>query len=187
MITRIVFSGTGGQGIITAAVVFAEAAALYGGLEVTQTQSYGPEARGGAARADVILATDPIGFPKVLEPNILVALSQEAYDKYAWAVRPGGIIILDSGCVTARSSATARLSALPFTQAVEEQVGSKVPANMAVVGALAGIVPSLDLDSFAQVVARKFDTRFRQANLSALHIGHQLIETKKTEQNFALF
>ena len=121
MITRYVLSGSGGQGVITAAIVLAEAAVYHEGLEAVQTQSYGPEARGGSARADVIIATDPILFPKVLEPNVLVCLSQLAYDKYAWIVRPGGIIVLDSHFVARRQNVHSRQVELDLYRSVADQ------------------------------------------------------------------
>ena len=88
---RIVFSGSGGQGVITAAIILAEAAAVYEtNLNAVQTQSYGPEARGGDTRADVIISEAPIHHPKVINPNILICLTQTAYNKYAGILRPGG-------------------------------------------------------------------------------------------------
>ena len=87
---RMVFSGSGGQGVITAAIVLAEAAVLHEGLVAVQSQAYGPEARGGATRSDIIIADESIKFPKVIQPNVLVCLTQEAYNKFYQIVRPGG-------------------------------------------------------------------------------------------------
>ncbi len=187
MISRIVFSGTGGQGLITAAVVFAEAAVFHEGLEAVQTQSYGPEARGGSSRADVIVATDPIMFPKILEPNIVIALSQEAYDKYAWIVRPGGIIIIDTAEVKVRSSTTARQAAMDFSRTVEERFGTKLPVNMAVVGALAGVVDYMAIESIERVVRSRFDERFVENNVGALYLGFELAEDQKRGRSLSVF
>ena len=88
---RMVFSGSGGQGVITAAIILAEAAVLQEGLIAVQSQSYGPEARGGATRSDVIISGSEIMFPKVIQPNILVCLTQEAYNKFSSIIRPGGL------------------------------------------------------------------------------------------------
>jgi len=87
---RIVFSGSGGQGIITAAIIIAEAAVLHENLIAVQSQSYGPEARGGSARSDVIISDSDILFPKVIQPNVLVCLTQQAYNKFYSTIRPGG-------------------------------------------------------------------------------------------------
>lgn len=187
MISRIVFSGKGGQGLITAAIIFAEAAVFYENLEATQTQSYGPEARGGSSRADVIVARENILFPKVLEPNILIALSQESYDKYAWIVRPGGIIILDTHNVKSRSSTTARQVSMDFTKSVEEKLGTKLGVNMAVVGALAGVVDYMSLGSLEKVIRGRFDKRFVESNVSALYLGHELAEKQKKSRTLSVF
>ena len=93
---RMVFSGAGGQGVITAAIMIAEAAALYEGLTAVQSQSYGAEARGGATRSDVIISEKPILFPKVTQPNVLVCLTQQAYDKFSTIIRPGGLLLTDT-------------------------------------------------------------------------------------------
>jgi 2-oxoglutarate ferredoxin oxidoreductase subunit gamma len=187
MISRIVFSGSGGQGIITAAIVFAEAAVYHEGLEATQTQSYGPEARGGAARSDVILATEPIRFPKVLQPNILVGLTQTAYDKYAWIVRPGGIVIIDSHSVKSRSRINARLAEMDFTGTVTERLGTKMPTNMAVIGSLAAIVDYMSLESLEKVIQTRFDERFRDLNMNALNLGFEMANSLKKERSFTVF
>lgn len=187
MISRSVFSGAGGQGIITAAIIFAEAAVYNEGLEATQTQSYGPEARGGAARSDVIIATEPIRFPKVLQPNILVALTQTAYDKYAWIVRPGGIVIVDSHNVKSRSRINARLAEMDFTGTVTERLGTKIATNMAVVGSLAAVVDYMALESLEKVIRKRFDERFRDLNIEALNLGFEMANSLKKERSFTVF
>ena len=93
---RMVFSGSGGQGVITAAIILAEAAVLYDDLIAVQSQAYGPEARGGATRSDVIISDTTINYPKVVQPNVLVCLTQEAYNKFYTIIRPGGLLITDS-------------------------------------------------------------------------------------------
>ena len=95
MINRILLSGSGGQGVITMAILLAQAACLYEGHNAIQSQSYGPEARGGATRSDVIISDEPIYYPKVQHPNILVALTNEASAKYLKFIRPNGIFLFD--------------------------------------------------------------------------------------------
>ena len=92
---RMVFSGSGGQGVVTAAIILAEAAVLHEGLTAVQTQAYGAAARGGATRSDVIIADEEIFFPKVIQPNVLVCLTQEAYNKFYPIIRPGGLLLTD--------------------------------------------------------------------------------------------
>lgn len=176
MITRYVLSGSGGQGVITAAILLAEAAVYHEGLEAVQTQSYGPEARGGSARADVIIASNPILFPKVLQPNVLVCLSQLAYDKYAWIVRPGGVIVLDPRFVTRRQNVNSRQVELELHAGALERFGSAAGINMCVLGALAGLTEHVGVESLRRVVAARFDERFRERNLALLELGHELVK-----------
>jgi 2-oxoglutarate ferredoxin oxidoreductase subunit gamma len=176
MIQRFVFSGTGGQGVITAAVVLGEAALYYEGLNAVQTQVYGPEARGGAARSDVIVADSEIWFPKVLEPNIAVCLSQQAYDKFSIAVRPGGIIILDPHDVRVSTNISSRQFQLPFHKTVMEKFGRNQSLNMCMLGALVRLIPIVSIEALAQVISDRFDERFRETNLSALTLGSELVK-----------
>jgi len=176
MIQRFVFSGTGGQGVITAAVLLAEAALYYEGLNAVQTQVYGPEARGGAARADVIVADSEIWFPKVLEPNVAVCLSQEAYDKFSNAVRPGGIIIVDPKAVHIHKNISSRQFELPFHDTVMEKFGRGQSLNMCMLGALVRLIPIVSADAVRQAITDRFDDRFRDINLSAFDLGCTLIK-----------
>jgi 2-oxoglutarate ferredoxin oxidoreductase subunit gamma len=176
VITRYVLSGSGGQGVITAAIVLAEAAVYHEGLNAVQTQSHGPEARGGSARADVIIASNPILFPKVLQPNVLVCLSQLAYDKYAWIVRPGGVIVLDSHFVSRRQNVNSRQVELDLHSSVVGRFGSPLGINMCVLGALAGLTEHVGLESLRKVVAGRFDERHRERNLALLALGHELVK-----------
>ncbi|WP_302548726.1 2-oxoacid:acceptor oxidoreductase family protein, partial [uncultured Desulfovibrio sp.] len=117
---RFLLSGSGGQGIITMAILLAEAAALYEGLVAVQSQSYGPEARGGATRSDVIIADSEIFFPKVNQPNVLVALTDESATKYLPLIRPGGMCLYDSDLVHPSARSDARRVGLPLFHAVKE-------------------------------------------------------------------
>ncbi len=98
--SRLVFSGSGGQGVITAAIILAKAAAIFEGKNATQSQSYGAAARGGSTRSDILISDSEILFPKVVQPNILVSLTQESYGKFAPILRPGGLLLCDSRYVT---------------------------------------------------------------------------------------
>jgi len=156
--------------------VLAEAAVYHEGLHAVQTQSYGPEARGGSARADVIIATNPILFPKVLQPNVLVCLSQLAYDKYAWIVRPGGIIVLDAHFVSRRQNVASRQVALELHRSAVARFGSPLGINMCVLGALAGLTEHVGMSSLAETVAARFEPRHRERNLALLELGHDLVK-----------
>ncbi len=93
------FSGSGGQGIITAGILLAQAAAIKGGKNAVQSQSYGPEARGGASKAEVIISDDEINYPKIVNPDIVISLTQEAYNKYAVDLKDDAVVIVDASMV----------------------------------------------------------------------------------------
>jgi 2-oxoglutarate ferredoxin oxidoreductase subunit gamma len=176
MIHRFVFSGTGGQGMITAAVILAEAALYYDGLNVVQTQVYGPEARGGAARSDVILADAEIWFPKVLEPNVAVCLSQQSYDRFSSVVRPGGIIVVDSHHVRIQKNISSRQFQLPFHDTVMEHFGRSQSLNMCVLGSVIALLPIVNQDSVRQTITNHFDDRFRDTNVESFDVGLGLVK-----------
>ena len=129
---RFLLSGAGGQGIISMGVILAEAAVLHDGLNAVQTQSYGPEARGGATRSDVIISDAPIYFPTVLQPNVLLALTNEAATKYLPLARPGALMLYDSELVRPDLHTDARLKGLPMLRATQEALGSAIAYNITV-------------------------------------------------------
>lgn len=179
MIQRFVFSGSGGQGVITAAVILAEAALFGEGLNAVQTQVYGPQARGGSARSDVILADREIWFPKVLEPNVLVCLSQMAYDKYSALVRPGGVVITDPFTVRRWQHANSREIEVPLHDAIVAMHGGNQNAtqgiNIGLLGALSRLTPIVSFEAIRTAVVKHFDPRYREVNLRALETGGGLI------------
>lgn len=179
MIERIVFSGTGGQGVITAAVLLAEAALFGEGLNAVQTQVYGPEARGGSARSDVIIADREIWFPKVLEPNLLICLSQMAYDRFSSVVRPGGVVIIDPFYVRCWQNANSREIELPLHETITrlntDSDRSIQGINMCLLGALSRLMPVVGFESIRDAVQRRFPGRSGEANAEALEAGTGLV------------
>ena len=131
---EICFSGSGGQGIITLAVIFAEAVGVYGGKYVCQTQSYGPEARGGKSKAEVVISNRPIDYPKALGLDLLLAMNQAACDAYFFDLNTDGILVIDKGLV--EQSPTSRMVAIPFTRIAREEIGREMTANMVALGAV---------------------------------------------------
>ena len=173
---RFLFSGSGGQGVITAAILLAEAAVRYEDLNAVQSQSYGAAARGGAARSDVIIWDQPIYFPKVLQPNILICLTQEAFDTYQATIRPGGYLVTDTDLVQKPAFAAARRVELPFHQSVMEQIGKPVVLNICLVGALVELTGLVRLESVKELIRERFDSSFHEVNLQALDLGSQLLK-----------
>jgi 2-oxoglutarate ferredoxin oxidoreductase subunit gamma len=176
---RIVFSGSGGQGVITAAIILAEAAVLHDNLVAVQSQSYGAEARGGATRSDVIIADSEIYFPKVNQPNVLVALTQEAYGKFNPIVRPGGLLLTDPRFVKIERRVDARQVQLPIYHSVMERIGKPIVFNIGVLGALVGLTEVVRFESVLKTVESRIPPSFLAMNRQALEIGMELSQTAR--------
>ncbi|MBW1982263.1 MAG: 2-oxoacid:acceptor oxidoreductase family protein [Deltaproteobacteria bacterium] len=177
--TRIVLSGSGGQGVITAAIILAEAAVVYEGLNAVQTQSYGPEARGGATRADVVISREPIHYPKVINPHILVCLTQESYDKFSDIVRPGGLLLIDRHFVKQEHKVDARQVILPMYDAVMEKIGKPIVFNICVLGTLIGLTNLVRAQSIMTLLEEKLPAEFLEMNRRALEAGLHLANGSK--------
>ena len=174
---RIVFSGSGGQGVITAAIILAEAAVLHENLQATQTQVYGPEARGGATRSDVIISDSTIHFPKANQPNVLVCLTQEAYMKFYDIVRPGGLLMTDPRHVTLLQTVDSRQYEVPIHKTVMENIGNLVVYNVCMLGAFLALTRVVSVDSVAKVLETRVPPSFLDMNKKALELGLALGES----------
>ncbi len=169
------FSGSGGQGLITAGVILAEAAML-DGKNVVQTQTYGPEARLGSSRAEVIISAGAIANPEVTSPDVLLCLSLEAARKFGAKTGPGALVVFDSNNIGPDAECRGKLVRLPITQTAVD-VGSKVVANTValwVVNELAGLVSK---DSLRQAIIRRVPAKFRELNERAMDAGEKLART----------
>jgi 2-oxoglutarate ferredoxin oxidoreductase subunit gamma len=173
---RILFSGSGGQGVVTASIILAEAAVLYEGLNAVQSQAYGPEARGGATRADVILSDRAIRFPKVNQPNILISLTQQAYNKFSETIRPGGLLLIDSHFVEPEQKVDARQVALEMYDTIMEQIGKPIVFNICMLGALIGLTKVIKTKSIIKVLEVRVPVDFLEMNKKAFFIGLHLGE-----------
>jgi 2-oxoglutarate ferredoxin oxidoreductase subunit gamma len=169
--TRLVFSGSGGQGVITAAIILAEAAVIHGNMNATQSQSYGAAARGGSTRSDVIISDEPIHYPVVNQPNILVCLTQEAYTNYSGIIRPGGILLTDSRFVQTVKKVDAKQIELPMYQDVMDKIGKPIVFNICVLGALIGITELMDPEWVMQIIRERVPADFINMNNRALDMG----------------
>jgi len=177
-----VFSGSGGQGVITAAIILAEAAVLYENLIAVQSQSYGPEARGGSTRSDVIISEIDINYPKVIQPNVLVCLTQQAYTKYYPVIRPGGLLITDTHFVSLERQVDALQKELPMYQAVMDKVGNPIVFNICMLGAVIALTDLVSSQSIMKVLEDRISSDFLEMNRQALHLGVELgTEFKNSE------
>jgi 2-oxoglutarate ferredoxin oxidoreductase subunit gamma len=169
-----VFSGSGGQGVITAAIVLAEAAVLQENKTAVQTQAYGAAARGGATRSDVIISEEVINFPKVIQPNVLVCLTQEAYNKFYSIIRPGGLLITDSRYVTLQSKVDARQCELPMYRTVMDEIGKPIVFNICMLGAVIGLTEVVRAESIMKTLETRISKEFLEMNRRALELGLSL-------------
>lgn len=172
--TRLIFSGSGGQGVITAAIILAEAAVINEGKNATQSQSYGAAARGGATRSDVIISDSEILFPNVIQANILVCLTQEAYTTFTTMVRPGGIVITDSRFVTTTKKVDAKQIELPMYDTVMAEIGKPIVFNVCMLGAVLGVTEVLKPPSVMSVLKTRVPGDFIEMNQKALDLGLDL-------------
>ena len=171
-LTEIRIAGFGGQGVILAAAVIGKAAAIFEGGYATMTQAFGPEARGGSSSAQVILSGDPILYPYVANPDILVVMSQEAYTKFSPQLKPGGILITEQELVRIDQARTGiRMYGVPATRLAEE-LGRKVVLNIVMVGFFGAVTNLLDPDSLRQAVADSVPPAMQKLNLQAFDKGY---------------
>jgi len=176
---RIILSGSGGQGVITAAIILAEAAVLYEDLNAIQTQSYGPESRGGATRADVIISDAPIYYPKVDQPNLAACLTQEAYNRYSRSIRPGGLLLTERHFVRQDPRVDARQVELGMYETVLKDIGKPIVFNICMLGALIGLTGLIRSESIARVLESRVPAAFLNMNRMALQAGLDMV-TKMT-------
>lgn len=168
-------SGAGGQGLILAGIILAEAA-LLDGFNVVQSQSYGPEARGGASKAEVVISSGPIDYPKVLNPDVVLAMSQAAADRYGGQVREGGVLVLDSTFVSDASGSAQGVAVyfVPITKTVMEELGGSMTANIAALGTLIAVSGLVSEEAVRTAVAQRVPKGTVEANLRALSLGMRL-------------
>jgi 2-oxoglutarate ferredoxin oxidoreductase subunit gamma len=174
--SRLVFSGSGGQGVITAAIILAQAAAIFEGKNAVQSQSYGAAARGGSTRSDILISDSEINFPKVIQPNILVSLTQESYNKFSPILRPGGLLLVDSKYVTIEKKVDANHICLPMYETVMEKIKKPIVFNICMLGVLIGISQLVKPASILKVLETTIPKDFMTMNKTALELGFQMGE-----------
>lgn len=175
-------SGAGGQGMILAGVILAEAAAIYDEKNATQSQSYGPEARGGASKSEVIISDEDIYYPKATNIDLLLALTQEACDKYIGDLKEKGILVVDRERVQKLPDGKYRIFALPITAIAQEKVGKIIVANivaLGVISALSGVVSEAAIESAVLArVPRGTEELNRQALRAGIEAATELMNQK---------
>lgn len=167
-------AGEGGQGMILAGIILAEAAAIYDGKQATQTQSYGPEARGGASRSEVVISDGEIDHPEVLSPDVVIALSQEAYKKFSRSVQPGGLLIVDEDRVRTTDDFTG--IKIPVARIAHETTGKSITANTVALGVLVGLTGVVSRDSIEKAITARAPKGTDEMNRKALQAGFAAAE-----------
>ncbi len=168
-------SGSGGQGLILAGKILAEAAAIYDGKNATQSQSYGPEARGGSSRSEVIISDEEIDYPKAVNIDLLLALTQESCDKYTKDIKDNGILLVDSSFVTKIPSGKFKVHSLPITETAEKEVGRGLVANIVALGVIARLTEVISKESIESAILSRVPKGTEELNLKAFKAGLALV------------
>ncbi len=173
-------TGSGGQGLIMAGIILAEAAGIHDGKNVCQTQSYGPEARGGSSKAEVVISDEEIDYPKAIKPDVLLAMNQKSCDSYIFDLKPNGILLVDSTYV--KQLPSTRALSIPFTQIAREKLGKEMIANIVALGALAFLTEVVSLSSLETAVLARVPAGTEELNKKALEAGIEAAKNLKKER-----
>lgn len=165
------FSGAGGQGLITAGIIMAKAASIYEGKQAVQSQSYGPEARGGASKSEVIISDGPIDYPKATTVDALLAMTQEACDKYTHDLKDGGILLVDSDLVKNLPKGNFKVVSFPIINTAKNDVGREIVANIVALGAMVALSGQVSRDNAEKAVLSSVPEAFLELNKKAFSIG----------------
>jgi 2-oxoglutarate ferredoxin oxidoreductase subunit gamma len=174
--TEIRIAGFGGQGVVLAGQILGKAAA-YTGMNVAQTQSYGAEARGSAAKSEIIISDTKIGYPQVRKCDVLIAMSQEAVDKNLQDLKQEGILLIDSTNVQNQPESKTNMVRIPATETAEKEFGAKIYANMMMLGALNKIKALVDEEKAEKAIQETL-TKDARLNILAYRKGRELAKPK---------
>ncbi len=165
------FSGSGGQGMILAGIIMAEAASIYGSKNASQSQSYGPESRGGASRSEVIISDEEIDYPKATNIDAMLAMTQEACNKYCKDIKDGGILLVDSDEVKDVPSGNFKVYPFPITSIARSELGKTIAANIIALGMITEITKIVPHEAIEKAALARVPQAFLDLNKKALQIG----------------
>lgn len=172
-LTEIRVAGFGGQGVILSAVVLGKAASIYQDGFATMTQNFGPEARGGACSAQLVLSDAPVLYPYVTRPDILVVMSQEAHNRFAPELKPNGMLIVEEDLVRVTDlRGDPKVYSIPATR-IAEELGKRMVLNAVMVGFFTAVTHLLEADAVRKAVADSVPASFRDLNLKAFERGFE--------------
>jgi 2-oxoglutarate ferredoxin oxidoreductase subunit gamma len=165
-------SGSGGQGLLLAGIILAEGA-INDGKNSVQTQSYGPEARGGASKSEVIISSESIDFPKVRNCDILLALTQKSYEQYSEGLKDNGILIIDS-CVSVEPDGNKKIYSVPILDTAVKELGKPMVTNIVALGAIVEITKLISKESLEKAVLDRVPKGTEELNKKALAMGYEI-------------
>ena len=181
MRTEIRIGGFGGQGVILAGIILGKAASLFDEKEAVQTQSYGPEARGGASKCEVVISDSEVDYPKVQSPDILIAMSNEALIKYIVDLKDNGTLIVDPGTTDVEDvrefidEHNIKVHEAPATKTATDEIGLKIVANIVMVGAITKITGVISQNAAIEAIKDSVPAGTEEKNINAFEAGYNLI------------
>lgn len=169
-------AGMGGQGLILAGIILAEAATIFDGKNAVQSQSYGPESRGGASRSEVVISPEDveIDYPKVTTPDLLLCMSGEAMDKYGNDVKPDGLMIIDTTYVQKPDNPQCKIISIPITEMTKKHFGKTIFANIVALGVIVALTNIVTKDAIEKAVLKRVPRGTEDLNKSALELGYSI-------------
>jgi len=174
-------SGSGGQGLILMGIILAEAIGVYDGKFVAQTQSYGPEARGGSSKAEVVVSDEEVDYPKALKLDLLLAMNQKSCDDFYMDLKPEGVLIVDSTFVT--QVPTSKAYQIPFTRIAREKFKREMVANIIALGAITKLTSIVTPKAIESAVLARVPVGTEKLNRDALRAG--MTAAKRFKKNIA--
>ena len=174
-------SGSGGQGIIFMGIILAEAIGIYEGKYVSQTQSYGPESRGGSSRSEIVVSDEEIDYTKAIRLDLLLAMNQKSCDEFFKDLKPNGILVVDSTFVN--QIPTPKALRIPFTRIARERFVKEIMANVIALGALTQVIPMLSQKSVEKALLAHVPKGTEELNRNALKVG--IVAGKRAKKDLA--
>jgi len=167
-------SGEGGQGLVLAGKILAEAAAIYDDKNATQSQSYGPEARGGASRSEVIISDEDIDYPKAIHIDFLLALTQEACNRYSKDLKEGAILLVDSDSVKECPQGKYKIYKVPIIDTARSKIGRAVVANIVSLGIIVELTKIVSIEAIESAILARVPKGTEKINLEAFKAGTEI-------------
>lgn len=168
-------TGSGGQGLILGGIILADAA-IIDGKKAIQSQSYGPEARGGSSKAEVLISKEAIDFPKVQSTDLLLSLTKVALDKYVDSVEDGGVLLVDSSVELPEVSEAAKVIRVPILKTAADVIGKPMVANIIAIGAINGLLDIVSRKALETAVLNRVPKGTEELNRKSLQEGYKLVE-----------